>query len=273
MRNRLPSSLLVLLALLVAQGCGMRSVINEDTDGPEAMAEDPGDAVAGTSAPQPEPDAGPRDSGSGDDNTHPCGRPGARGCDATDLDGHSCQSLGAGSGTLACDPVTCTFDLSMCTGAPGNDGAAGAPALFGGGLFGAGNNNAGGGFFGSGAGDATLVAGSSAAAMETAAATVAKAKARASIEPAVPSAPRSLRGRAARSRRTCSCDSRASSPTWRDLRSRRGRHWNRIPRASSSRRDRPCSPRRMVRSRIVRARSCTKPVPGIAPSTHSPVGT
>jgi hypothetical protein len=151
--------MLALLIALTAPGCGMRSVLTEDSDGPEPEPEDPGGALAGTAA--PEPDAGPGDD---DDDTHPCGRPGARGCDATDLDGHSCQSLGAGSGTLACDPVTCTFDLSMCTGAPGNDGSGGAPALFGGGLFGggsaggglfgagSGSENAGGGFFGSGNG-------------------------------------------------------------------------------------------------------------------------
>lgn len=35
-------------------------------------------------------------------------------CDGNNLQGFNCSSLGLGSGTLACDPVTCTFDTSMC---------------------------------------------------------------------------------------------------------------------------------------------------------------
>jgi hypothetical protein len=49
----------------------------------------------------------------------PCGNgvidPGES-CDGTDLDGATCESLGEGTGTLSCDPVTCTFDTSMCSG-------------------------------------------------------------------------------------------------------------------------------------------------------------
>jgi hypothetical protein len=38
-------------------------------------------------------------------------------CDKADLDGASCQSVGAFSGgTLGCDPKTCTYDTSKCTG-------------------------------------------------------------------------------------------------------------------------------------------------------------
>jgi hypothetical protein len=35
-------------------------------------------------------------------------------CDGADLQGFDCASLGLGGGTLACDPVTCSFDTSMC---------------------------------------------------------------------------------------------------------------------------------------------------------------
>jgi hypothetical protein len=35
-------------------------------------------------------------------------------CDGADLQNFDCSTLGLGSGTLACDPMTCTFDTSMC---------------------------------------------------------------------------------------------------------------------------------------------------------------
>jgi len=35
-------------------------------------------------------------------------------CDGANLNGFDCMSLGAGGGTLACDPMSCTFDTSMC---------------------------------------------------------------------------------------------------------------------------------------------------------------
>ncbi|MCX4241954.1 hypothetical protein [Paraliomyxa miuraensis] len=35
-------------------------------------------------------------------------------CDGLDLQGFDCASLGLGGGVLACDPITCTFDTSMC---------------------------------------------------------------------------------------------------------------------------------------------------------------
>jgi hypothetical protein len=40
-------------------------------------------------------------------------------CDGADLQGFDCSTLGLGSGTLACDPVTCTFDTSMCMSTSG----------------------------------------------------------------------------------------------------------------------------------------------------------
>jgi len=35
-------------------------------------------------------------------------------CDGTNLNGFDCTNLGYTGGTLACDPVTCTFDTSLC---------------------------------------------------------------------------------------------------------------------------------------------------------------
>lgn len=40
-------------------------------------------------------------------------------CDGNDLQGFDCQSLGLNSGTLACDPMMCTFDTSMCSSSTG----------------------------------------------------------------------------------------------------------------------------------------------------------
>jgi hypothetical protein len=36
-------------------------------------------------------------------------------CDGQNLNGFTCESLGNTGGTLLCDPVTCTFDTSMCS--------------------------------------------------------------------------------------------------------------------------------------------------------------
>jgi hypothetical protein len=43
-------------------------------------------------------------------------------CDGADLQGFDCFSLGLGGGVLACDPVMCTFDTSMCMGGGGTSG-------------------------------------------------------------------------------------------------------------------------------------------------------
>lgn len=37
-------------------------------------------------------------------------------CDGVNLNGFTCEALGNAGGSLACDPVTCTFDTSMCMG-------------------------------------------------------------------------------------------------------------------------------------------------------------
>jgi hypothetical protein len=43
-------------------------------------------------------------------------------CDGADLQNFDCQSLGLNGGTLACDPMMCTFDTSMCGGGGGTSG-------------------------------------------------------------------------------------------------------------------------------------------------------
>lgn len=40
-------------------------------------------------------------------------------CDGSDLQDFDCNSLGLNGGTLSCDPVTCTFDTSMCMSTSG----------------------------------------------------------------------------------------------------------------------------------------------------------
>jgi hypothetical protein len=35
-------------------------------------------------------------------------------CDGADLQGLDCADLGMGTGALSCDPMTCSFDTSMC---------------------------------------------------------------------------------------------------------------------------------------------------------------
>jgi hypothetical protein len=53
----------------------------------------------------------------------PCGT--GPGCDPSDLGDETCSSLGMGTGVLACDPVTCLFDTSMCSGGGGGGGTGG----------------------------------------------------------------------------------------------------------------------------------------------------
>lgn len=47
-------------------------------------------------------------------------------CDGTNLHDESCKSLGMGSGMLTCDPITCSYDTSMCTSRSGGMGGAGS---------------------------------------------------------------------------------------------------------------------------------------------------
>ena len=56
--------------------------------------------------------------GCGDGNIDP-----GEQCDGNNLQGFTCAALGLGGGMLSCDPVTCTFDTSMCN--PGMGGTGG----------------------------------------------------------------------------------------------------------------------------------------------------
>jgi hypothetical protein len=152
---------LILSCLLLAAGCGMRSTVTADAD-------DPSLSQAGAAGgPLLQRDAGPIDDPDGfggigtNPGTGPCGNGGD--CDPNDLGGENCNSLNAGRGRLACDPITCTFDLSMCSGGPGTFGGGGTNGgggtdgggnggLFGGGTAGGGGTDGGGngGFFGGG---------------------------------------------------------------------------------------------------------------------------
>lgn len=65
--------------------------------------------------------------GDGDVSEELCGNgviDGGEECDGALTGGATCQSLGfSGGGALNCDPVTCTYDESMCRRAPGQGGA------------------------------------------------------------------------------------------------------------------------------------------------------
>jgi hypothetical protein len=85
-----------------------------------------GDATTGD-ATSTDTSAGSSDSSSSssDGGVPGCGNgaidPGEQ-CDGADLQGFDCVSLGLGGGVLACDPITCTFDTSMCMPGGGTSG-------------------------------------------------------------------------------------------------------------------------------------------------------
>ena len=61
---------------------------------------------------------------------------GSEQCDGTDLHGGTCQSATMNpnsTGMLACNVMTCQFDLSHCTGVGGGSGTGGGPNGTGGG--------------------------------------------------------------------------------------------------------------------------------------------
>jgi hypothetical protein len=72
-------------------------------------------------------------------------------CDNNELNGETCGTLGEGSGTLTCDPASCTYDVSMCTGSE-TDSGYGSSGSGGGGAGGSGGGNNGGSGGSSGSG-------------------------------------------------------------------------------------------------------------------------
>jgi hypothetical protein len=82
------------------------------TTGPGPSSADSTFGAADTS------DGGPVDTG----NVGNCGNgiiDAGEQCDGADLQGFDCASLGLNGGTLACDPMMCTFDTSMCSSTTG----------------------------------------------------------------------------------------------------------------------------------------------------------
>lgn len=127
----------LLIAGTLAAGCNSSSPLvwsaaddlDNDDDGDERVTEEPDRPPP----PPPPKDAGmveedPMDSGvivaEPPARRPPCGT--GPGCDPTDLGGETCESLGAGSGRLLCDSVTCLFELAACDGLP-QDASVGRP--------------------------------------------------------------------------------------------------------------------------------------------------
>ena len=46
-------------------------------------------------------------------------------CDGANLGNETCTSLGHGGGTLTCDPVSCRYNVDMCTNEPPSSGGYG----------------------------------------------------------------------------------------------------------------------------------------------------
>ena len=161
------------LALGLAQGCGMRSTLEDETlagsvGGPNGNTGD-GDDSSGGACSDGDPDTdcstGVGDSGDdpacsdGDESSEcpdesggdgdgedeempPCGA-GVKPCNLSEFNGATCESLGYEGGELYCDPVSCLYDTELCDGG----GDTGGDGDYGGGdnPFGGGDNPFGGG--------------------------------------------------------------------------------------------------------------------------------
>lgn len=105
----------MLLGVLAVAGC------SQDVDEPN-FGDPGGGAMSGGSSDGGGGDGGSSDGsggGTGSGGGSTCGNgtlDATEQCDGTNLGGETCESLGEGTGTLACDPVMCTYDTSMCTG-------------------------------------------------------------------------------------------------------------------------------------------------------------
>ncbi|MCA9715517.1 MAG: hypothetical protein KC468_12645 [Myxococcales bacterium] len=132
---RLSPVLTVCAALALPFGCGDSSEATSlSGSGPTASStagnsSSSGDAGSSSDASGSETgsdtSAGPGD-GDGDGDSPACGDgnidPNEQ-CDGVDLGGLTCATLGYDGGSLACDPMTCTYDTSNCeTGGPTSGG-------------------------------------------------------------------------------------------------------------------------------------------------------
>ena len=93
----------------------------EDTDTGSAPADLPsatGDGDGDPTTGDGDGDGDPTTTGDGDGDPNPvCGNgvvDDGEQCDGGNLGGFSCTDLGYSGGTLACDPITCTYDASGC---------------------------------------------------------------------------------------------------------------------------------------------------------------
>ena len=81
-------------------------------------SEGPADTSTSTTDPSDTSTTDPSDTGTTTDTGGECGNgtiDDGEQCDGGNLGGFSCTDLGYSGGTLACDPVTCTYDASGCT--------------------------------------------------------------------------------------------------------------------------------------------------------------
>jgi hypothetical protein len=110
-----------LIALCLASCAKSGSSFDEDFAN-DGKPRDEGDGFGGST--------GSPGSGPGDVSTTLCGNgviDGGEECDGALLGGATCQTLGfSGGGSLVCDPMTCTYDESMCRRPPGQGGTAGS---------------------------------------------------------------------------------------------------------------------------------------------------
>ena len=110
----------VLVLLLQVAGCA-KSGSSFDEDFQNGGEPPEGEGMGGAGG------TGSPGSGPGDVSEELCGNgviDGGEECDGAKTGGATCQSLGfSGGGALNCDPVTCTYDESMCRRPPGQGGA------------------------------------------------------------------------------------------------------------------------------------------------------
>ncbi len=101
------------------QGNNDDEIDTEESGAPEDLPADTGESTSeDTTEDTTTEDTGPGGCGNGviDDGEQ---------CDGGNLNGFTCTDLGYAGGTLACDPVTCTYDASGCTADTTTSGTSG----------------------------------------------------------------------------------------------------------------------------------------------------
>ncbi|MDD9965990.1 MAG: hypothetical protein OXR73_07205 [Myxococcales bacterium] len=115
MKSRRLFVLAAVVGLSLVSACGMRSTPSSEDGRLEAALDEGRRDSRGADSQGDGDEADEGGDGDGDmaTNTSPCGD-GEPPCDPTNLNNATCSSVGAGQGILACDPVTCRYDTSMC---------------------------------------------------------------------------------------------------------------------------------------------------------------